>query len=114
MRQLFVPTIGLSQRPPTLNRPFAASLVKQRSDDSFLEGIPACRMSGFSQSEPTTWPATVNAYFLDFPGFSGHLIGSLQLPVGSTYAHPIYAKAGPKDLRVHQEPAEVPQHKDNV
>jgi hypothetical protein len=51
---------------------------------------------------------------MDFPGFSGHLIGSLQLPVGNTYTHPIYAETGSKDLRVHQESTEVPQHQDDV
>ena len=48
-------TIALSLRPLTLNRPFAARLVKHRSDDSFLEGIPVRRMAGFGRLQPVAW-----------------------------------------------------------
>jgi hypothetical protein len=40
MRQNCVPIIAFSLRRLTRNRTSAARLVKHRSDDSFLEGIP--------------------------------------------------------------------------
>jgi hypothetical protein len=40
--------MALSLRPLTLNTPFVARLVKNRSDDSFLEGIPVRRMAGLA------------------------------------------------------------------